>query len=51
MAKIMSIDDELRVRETICEYFHHTTTIMGNAQDGIEELEKVKQFIPDYKTL
>jgi two-component system chemotaxis response regulator CheY len=47
MAKILIIDDELRLRETICELLSYAGYDVLDAQDGMEGLEKVKQFIPD----
>jgi two-component system chemotaxis response regulator CheY len=47
MAKILIIDDELRLRETICELLSYAGYDVLDAQDGIEGLEKVQQFVPD----
>lgn len=47
MAKILIIDDETRLRETICELLSYAGYDVSDAQDGMEGLEKVKQFIPD----
>ena len=47
MAKILIIDDELRLRETICELLSYTGYDVLDAQDGMDGLEKVQQFIPD----
>jgi DNA-binding response OmpR family regulator len=47
MAKILIIDDELRLRETICELLSYAGYDVLDAQDGIEGLEKVQQFTPD----
>lgn len=47
MAKILIIDDELRLRETICELLSYAGYDVLDAQDGIDGLEKVQQFIPD----
>ena len=47
MAKILIIDDELRLRETICELLSYAGYDVLDAQDGIDGLEKVLQFIPD----
>ncbi|MFE3870043.1 response regulator [Flavobacterium sp. ZS1P70] len=47
MAKILIIDDEARLRETICELLSYAGYDILDAQDGMEGLEKVKQFKPD----
>jgi DNA-binding response OmpR family regulator len=47
MAKILIIDDELRLRETICELLSYAGYDVLDAQDGMDGLEKVQQFIPD----
>jgi two-component system chemotaxis response regulator CheY len=47
MAKILIIDDELRLRETISELLSYAGYDVLDAQDGIDGLEKVQQFIPD----
>lgn len=47
MAKILIIDDEVQLRESICELL----TIVGydvvQARDGLDGLEKIKEFMPD----
>jgi CheY-like chemotaxis protein len=47
MAKILIIDDEKSLRETICELLSYSGYDVRDAQDGLEGLEKVRQFIPD----
>ena len=47
MAKILIIDDEARLRETICELLSYAGYDVLDAQDGVDGLEKVQQFIPD----
>lgn len=47
MAKILIIDDELKLRETICELLSFVGHTVFEAQDGKEGLEKVKKFKPD----
>ena len=47
MAKILIIDDELRLRETICELLSYAGYDVLDAQDGMDGLEKVQQFMPD----
>jgi two-component system chemotaxis response regulator CheY len=47
MAKILIIDDELRLRETICELLSYAGYDVLDAQDGMDGLEKVQQFVPD----
>ncbi|MDI1303294.1 MAG: response regulator [bacterium] len=47
MAKILIIDDEARLRETIGELLSFAGYDVLEAQDGMEGLEKVQQFIPD----
>ena len=47
MAKILIIDDEKSLRETICELLSYSGYDVRDAQDGMEGLEKVRQFIPD----
>ncbi|WP_035670126.1 response regulator transcription factor [Flavobacterium sp. 83] len=47
MAKILIIDDEARLRETICELLSYAGYDVLDAQDGMEGLEKVEEFIPD----
>lgn len=47
MAKILIIDDELKLRETIYELLSYVGHDVFEAQDGMEGLEKVKQFTPD----
>lgn len=47
MAKILIIDDELKLRETICELLSFVGYDVIQAQDGKEGLEKVNQFKPD----
>ena len=47
MAKILIIDDEVRLRETICELLSFAGHDVSDAQNGMEGLEKVKLFIPD----
>lgn len=47
MAKILIIDDEARLRETICELLSYAGYDVLDAQDGMEGLEKVEEFLPD----
>lgn len=47
MAKILIIDDEEKLRETICELLSYAGYDVLTAEEGMEGLEKVKQFIPD----
>lgn len=47
MVKILIIDDEKNLRETICELLSYAGYDVRDAQDGMEGLEKVRQFIPD----
>jgi two-component system chemotaxis response regulator CheY len=47
MAKILIIDDEARLRETICEILSYAGHDIIEAQDGMEGLEKVDKFKPD----
>lgn len=47
MAKILIIDDELKLRETLCELLSFVGHKVFEAQNGKEGLEKVKQFKPD----
>ena len=47
MTKILIIDDEVKLRETICELLSFVGYDVREAQDGKEGLEKVKQFKPD----
>ncbi len=47
MTKILIIDDEVKLRETICELLSFVGYDVHEAQDGKEGLEKVKQFKPD----
>ena len=47
MAKILIIDDELKLRETIRELLSFTGYDVIEAQNGLEGLQKVKEFLPD----
>lgn len=47
MAKILIIDDELKLRETICELLSFAGYDVIEAQNGYEGLQKVTDFIPD----
>ncbi|CAD0006627.1 response regulator transcription factor [Flavobacterium salmonis] len=47
MAKILIIDDEEALRSTICELLSFVGYKVFEAQDGVEGLEKVKEFKPD----
>jgi DNA-binding response OmpR family regulator len=47
MAKILIIDDEIKLRETIAELFSFINYQVFEAQDGAEGLEKVQQHQPD----
>ena len=47
MTKILIIDDEVKLRETICELLCFDGYDVCTAQDGKEGLEKVKHFKPD----
>ena len=46
MTKLLIIDDETKLRETIAELFSFTGYNVIEAQDGMEGLEKVKQHNP-----
>lgn len=45
--KILVIDDEVKLRETICELLSFVGYDVLEAQDGIEGLAKVNQFRPN----
>jgi len=47
MAKILIIDDEVKLRGTICELLSFIGHDVLEAQDGKEGLEKVDQFKPN----
>lgn len=47
MAKILVIDDEIKLRETICELLSFVGYDVLQAQDGKEGLDKVNEFEPD----
>ena len=47
MAKILIIDDEIKLRETIAELFSFINYQVFEAQDGSEGLEKVQEHKPD----
>lgn len=47
MAKILIVDDETRLGETICKLLSHADHDARDAHDGMERLEKVKLFTPD----
>ena len=47
MSKILIIDDEIKLRETIAELFSLINYQVFEAQDGSEGLEKVKEHKPD----
>ena len=47
MAKILIIDDEVRLRETICELLSYAGYDVLDAQDGMDGLQKVERFTPD----
>ncbi|MFI0490852.1 response regulator transcription factor [Flavobacterium sp.] len=47
MAKLLIIDDETKLRETICELFTMTGYEVVEAIDGLDGIEKVKQVKPD----
>ncbi|MFV5693038.1 response regulator [Flavobacterium sp. LT1R49] len=47
MAKILIIDDEVKLRETICELLSFVGYDVQEVQDGKEGLDKVKQFKPN----
>jgi two-component system chemotaxis response regulator CheY len=47
MAKILIIDDEIKLRETIRELLSFTGYDVIEAQNGEEGLQKVKEFLPD----
>jgi len=47
MAKILIIDDELKLRETIHELLSFAGYDVIEAQNGYDGLQKVKDFIPD----
>jgi two-component system chemotaxis response regulator CheY len=51
MAKILIIDDEKNLRETICELLSYAGYDVRDAQDGMEGLEKVRQFTPDLSSV
>lgn len=47
MAKILIIDDEIKLRETICELLSYAGYDVFEAKEGEEGLKKVKQYKPD----
>lgn len=47
MPKILIIDDELKLREAICELLSLVGYEVIEAQDGKEGLKKVEQFLPN----
>ncbi|MDI5886566.1 MULTISPECIES: response regulator [Flavobacterium] len=47
MAKILIIDDELKLRETICELLTFVGYDVHKATNGIDGLTKVKKIKPD----
>nr|WP_315186148.1 response regulator [uncultured Flavobacterium sp.] len=47
MSKILIIDDEIKLRETIAELFSLINYQVFEAQDGSEGLEKVQEHKPD----
>lgn len=47
MAKLLIIDDEIKLRETICELFRMTGYEVFEAKDGLDGIEKVIQLKPD----
>ncbi|WP_426092421.1 response regulator transcription factor [Flavobacterium sp. DSR3-2] len=47
MAKILIIDDELKLRETIVELLSFVGYEVFEAQDGKDGLNKVRQYKPD----
>jgi two-component system chemotaxis response regulator CheY len=47
MAKILIIDDELKLRETICELLSFVGYEVFEAQDGKDGLDKVRKYNPD----
>ncbi len=47
MHKLLIIDDEIKLRETICELFTITGYEVFEANDGLDGLDKVKKVKPD----
>jgi two-component system chemotaxis response regulator CheY len=47
MDKILIIDDEIKLRETICELLLFLGYDVLEAKDGKDGLEKINQFKPD----
>ena len=47
MPKLLIIDDEIKLRETICELFSMTGYEVFEAKDGLDGIEKVEQLQPD----
>lgn len=47
MAKILIIDDELQLRETVCELLSFSGFEVEEARNGKEGLHKVEMFVPD----
>ena len=47
MFKILIIDDEIKLRETLCELFTTVGYEAFEAQDGNEGIEKVNLILPD----
>lgn len=46
MIKVLIIDDEVNLRETIAEMLSYTGYHVCLAKDGIEGLQKVEEFLP-----
>ncbi len=46
MKKILIIDDELKLRETLSDFFSLLNYVVLEAKNGIEGLEKAKENIP-----
>ena len=47
MATILIIDDEAKLRETICEMLSFAGYDVFQAENGVEGLEKVAQLLPN----
>jgi two-component system chemotaxis response regulator CheY len=47
MTKILLIDDEINLRETLCELLTHSGYIIYEANNGKDGIQKVKQLLPN----
>lgn len=47
MTSILIIDDEEKLRETVCEMLSFTGYEVHHAENGVEGLEKVAQLLPN----